>query len=80
MTDIFFLNFGLFCFTKQEEEGQLFDVLLSFSSEDKEIAEKVKESLEQQSPGIRVFNTVFHFDHSLVWQADIYDMMKRSTK
>ncbi|BFZ05756.1 hypothetical protein BsWGS_08795 [Bradybaena similaris] len=67
--------------TKKEVKiSQPYDICLSFSPADKELAEKVTASLHRQAPDAKIHSTPFKFNHDQVWQTDIFSVMKVSQK
>ncbi|CAG5131449.1 unnamed protein product, partial [Candidula unifasciata] len=57
-----------------------YDICLSFSPADKELAKKVTSTLQRQAPDARIHSTPFDFNHDLVWQTDIFSVMKESRR
>ena len=57
-----------------------YDIYLSYSKEDKDIADSIQKALKAANPDVRIFGDKQEIDSEAVWQQDMYQVMRRSSR
>ncbi|GFS26505.1 collagen alpha-6(VI) chain [Elysia marginata] len=69
---------------RHEEENavvsQSYDVCLSYTPKDQELANKVVDELKKQNKHLAIHSEIFTVNHEQTWQGEIYEVMKNSKR
>ena len=61
-------------------ESKNYDVCLSFTSKNQDLADGVVEELKRQKKHLAIHSEMFTINHEKTWQDEVYEVMKNSKR